>query len=302
MVETKSLSNRANFRRFFFRGLAILLPSVLTIWILIAAYGFVQVRIAGPINHGVQVGLSWSPWPVVVEEEVLQARQTLTSEELKVWRESGEDKDWLRRHARLIKIRGHWNKYAYATDQIGLIIAILLIYFVGMLVGSFIGHRIYARAENFVKHLPLVRQVYPAVKQITDFLFPGEDAPLRFNRVVAVEYPRRGIWSVGFITGDTMRAIQDRLGKPCSTVFIPSSPTPFTGYTITVPKEDIIDLPITVEDALRFTVSGGVVLPPSQTPYAALSTSSPGEVPGGIPGGSPGKVPGGNPGGDPGGS
>lgn len=296
MVETKSLSNRANFRRFFFRGLAILLPSVLTIWILIAAYGFVQVRIAGPINHGVQVGLSWSPWPTVVEEEVLQARQTLTNEEIRLWRETGENKDWLRRHARLIKIRGHWNKYAYATDQIGLVIAILLIYFVGMVVGSFIGHRIYARAENFVKHLPLVRQVYPAVKQITDFLFPGEDTPMRFNRVVAVEYPRRGIWSVGFITGDTMRAIQDRLGKPCSTVFIPSSPTPFTGYTITVPKEDIIDLPITVEDALRFTVSGGVVLPPSQTPHAELPSSPTKKLSGGTQGNGPGESPGGSPG------
>jgi len=82
--------------------------------------------------------------------------------------------------------------------------------------------------------------------------------------VVAVQYPRKGLWSVGMVTGDTMSRIQEAAGEPCLTVFIASSPTPFTGYVITVPKGDTVDLPITVEDALKFAVSGGVVIPANQ--------------------------------------
>jgi uncharacterized membrane protein len=103
------------------------------------------------------------------------------------------------------------------------------------------------------------------VKQVTDFIFAGnDDDKLKFNRVVAVEYPRKGLWSVGLVTGDTMQLIQDRAGQSCVTVFVPSSPTPFTGYVITVPKQDTIDLGITIEEALRFAISGGVIVPDSQ--------------------------------------
>ena len=72
------------------------------------------------------------------------------------------------------------------------------------------------------------------------------------------------------MTGDTMRTIQDHAGQDCITVFVPSSPTPFTGYVITVPKTDTIDLPVTVEQALRFTVSGGVIIPPTEVIKASL--------------------------------
>ena len=113
--------------------------------------------------------------------------------------------------------------------------------------------------------MPLVGRVYPAFKQITDFIF-GDDSEekLSFNRVVAVEYPRKGLWSVGMVTGNTLRTIQDAAGRDCLTVFIPSSPTPFTGYVITAPVDDTVELPITVEDALKFAVSGGVVVPPAE--------------------------------------
>jgi len=113
--------------------------------------------------------------------------------------------------------------------------------------------------------VPLVKQVYPSVKQVTDFLVGGsDDQKMSFNRVVAVEYPRKGLWSIGLVTGSTMQSIQDRTGRACMTIFVPSSPTPFTGYVIIVPREDTIDLSVTIEEALRFTISGGVVIPPSQ--------------------------------------
>jgi uncharacterized membrane protein len=83
--------------------------------------------------------------------------------------------------------------------------------------------------------------------------------------VVIVEYPRKGIWSLGLMTGETMRVIEAVAGVECVTVFIPSSPTPFTGYTLTVPRDSVIELPISLDEALRFVVSGGVLVPPSQT-------------------------------------
>ena len=104
--------------------------------------------------------------------------------------------------------------------------------------------------------------MYPYVKQVVDFFF-SDERPIKFNRVVAVEYPRKGIWSVGFLTGDSLPSIQTKLGESV-TVFVPSSPTPFTGYTITIRREDIIELPLTVEEAIRFAVSGGVLVPDHQ--------------------------------------
>lgn len=259
------LSIRANFRQFFLRGLTILLPTVLTIWILIAAYAFVQQRIAEPINAGVRTAaVYWSPWPTVYESELHAAEGALTTADRAAWQAAGGDRQWLRRHVRAAKVAQLWSQYQFPMDLIGLGIAVLLIYSVGLVVGSFIGHRLYARGEHFVQRLPLVRQVYPAVKQITDFLFGGTKEELKFNRVVAVEYPRKGIWSVGLVTGPAFKAVAERTDVECLTVFVPSSPTPFTGYTVMVPVTDTVDLPVSIEDALRYTVSGGVVLPPSQ--------------------------------------
>ena len=113
--------------------------------------------------------------------------------------------------------------------------------------------------EDIITTLPIFKQVYPYVKQVVDFLF-SDDRPIKFNRVVAVEYPRKGIWSVGFLTGATLRSIQEKAGDSV-TIFIPSSPTPFTGYTITVLRREVIELPLTVEEAIRFAVSGGVLVP-----------------------------------------
>ena len=196
------------------------------------------------------------------------------------WRAAADGDTYLQRHVRKQKLGRWWREYSYALDLIGLVVAVLLIYIVGATLGSIIGRRLYARGEQLISKVPLIKQVYPSVKQVTEFLVgPSDEAEkMRFSRVVAVEYPRKGLWSVGLVTGSTMRMIQERAGTPSLTVFIPSSPTPFTGYVITVPKEDTIDLPVTIEEALRFSVSAGVIVPPSQLTKtyedAALTSAS----------------------------
>lgn len=257
----------SNFRQFFFRGLAILLPSVLTIWILLAAYQFVQNRIAAPINAGVQeVCIQVTPWPGVSATEVETHLQEVLADRdsRQAYNAAGDQENWLRRDARRTKLDRWWRSYALPMDLIGLVLAIVLIYMAGLLLGSYIGRRLYARGEAMVNQVPLVGRVYPAVKQVTDFFVGQDREKLAFNRVVAVQYPRKGIWSVGLVTGDTMSTIQAAAAEECMTVFIPSSPTPFTGYAITVPRSETVELPITVEDAMKFAVSGGVLIPPNQ--------------------------------------
>ena len=159
---------------------------------------------------------------------------------------------------------------------IGIIVAILAVYIAGRLLGGFLGRRIQGRLERLLTSIPLIKQIYPYVKQVVDFLI-SDDKPLKFNRVVMVEYPRKGLWSVGLVTGEPMRVVQDHITGvegPGITVFVPSSPTPFTGYTITVAKDSLIEIPISIDEALRFTISGGVLIPSHQAPRIEASTPS----------------------------
>jgi uncharacterized membrane protein len=306
-----------NFRQFFLRGLAILLPTVLTIWLLSVSYQFVQDRIAGPINDGVKALVAgYSPWPTPSDEDYDAAVEKMTQKQKDTWSVADGDlaaslgdaytptkriqhrREWMRsqpqiEHAvRSAVVERWWNSYTVGTwavmDLIGLVIAIVLIYIVGWLVGSFIGRRLYHKGEELIHRVPVIRSIYPSIKQVTDFFVGAKSGP-QFSAVVAVEYPRKGLWSVGLVTGETMRNIQARAGQPCLTVFIPSSPTPFTGYVITVPKADTIDLPITIEEAIKFAVSGGVLIPPNQQiggggPKLFNDAGNP-QASGGVPGG-----------------
>lgn len=285
-----------DFKTFFFRGLAILLPTVLTIWVLAFAYQFVSEKIAGPINGGVRAAvIQFSSWPQPTDSDFVNTYNDLPDSRKDDWEiaqldvikkdlgltqipatiERSKRLEWQKSQddivfqARLHAFENHWNTVTVGgfvvLNLIGLILAVVLIYIAGVVVTSFIGRRFYRMGERFIARVPLIRNVYPAVKQVTDFFFSSDaDEKVNFNRVVAVQYPRKGLWSVGLVTGDTMKLIEEVAGQRCLTVFVPSSPTPFTGYVITVPKSDTIDLPISVEEALKFAVSGGVVIPQNQ--------------------------------------
>ena len=293
----------SDFKRFFFRGLVVLLPSVLTLWIVFMAYQFVNRHIAEPINRGVRIVMvqtaPYAPWlqetfdPTENELNAAMAdaaidRRVLTRESVReiretLWQQLGEEptenqvneaiaehrevaeaisRESMRARFRSENIRLWWHERPY-MNLIGLIVAIVSVYIAGRLLGGYFGRKIYERLEALIAALPIIKQVYPHVKQIVDFLF--EERQFEFNRVVVVQYPRKGIWSLGLVTGSTLQKIAGEAGDDQAiTIFIPSSPTPFTGYTITVPRRDAVELPITVDEALRFTVSAGVLVPPHQ--------------------------------------
>ena len=286
----------SDFRKFFVRGLAILLPTVLTIWVLAFAYQFVAEKIAGPINSGVRAAvIQFTSWPQPIDQDFTDTYEDLSQSRKDDWEITELEKlekelglndvpagiartkrlEWQKTQddlvfkARLHAFEKKWDSIRLGElrvlNLIGVVLAIVLIYIAGVIVTSFIGRRLYRAGEKLIGRVPLIRNVYPAVKQVTDFFFGDDsDNKVQFNRVVAVQYPRKGLWSVGLVTGDTMQMIEATAGQPCLTVFVPSSPTPFTGYVITVPKADTIDLPISVEEALKFAVSGGVVIPQNQ--------------------------------------
>jgi uncharacterized membrane protein len=143
----------------------------------------------------------------------------------------------------------------------GFLIALVAVCIVGALLASVVGKTLWRMTEKFIMNTPFLRRVYPYVKQMTDFLLTQEEQKKMFSRVVAVEYPRKGIWSIGFVTGSGLEKVVDNVKKEFVTVLIPTSPTPFTGFVIMVPKKSTIELDMTVEEALRFTVSAGVIVP-----------------------------------------
>lgn len=263
----------SDFRRFFFRGLGILLPSVLTIWIVVQLYLFVDAQVARPINAGIRSVVlqvidvlppgAQPEWFAVSESELADFRSALTQQG------TGESRTLARASDGTLLAELHRNDLSRIWEArwylrlVGLVVAILLFYFAGLLLGGIVGRYIYEHLERVLTRLPVVKQVYPHVKQLVDLLL-GEKK-MAFRHVVLVPYPSRGVWSIAFVTSSGLKSFESAMvGSDLLTVFVPSTPTPFTGFTVTVRREDAIDLPISVDEALRFVLTGGVLVPDRQ--------------------------------------
>jgi len=140
---------------------------------------------------------------------------------------------------------------------------ILVMYLLGKTMAAGIGGWAVQSTERGIQRIPVIRNVYSSVKQVTDFVFSQHS--VEYTRVVAIEYPRKGIWSLGMVTGESMEDIRSAANEPLLSVLIPTSPAPFTGFTVTIKKSEAIDLNLTIDQAFQFIVSCGVVVPPHQT-------------------------------------
>ena len=141
-------------------------------------------------------------------------------------------------------------------------VLLLVLYLLGKFLAAGMGRFLWGQFESVIKRLPLVSKVYSSVKQVTDFMFT--DSQLQATRVVAIEYPRRGIWTLAMVTGESLLDIRAAANEPVLSVLVPTSPMPFTGFTMTVRKSETIDLDLSMDQALQFIVSCGVVAPPHQ--------------------------------------
>ena len=149
----------------------------------------------------------------------------------------------------------------FQIPGLGLLVTILVILVVGILSIHFFGRVVFRTLESLFGRLPLVRKIYPPVKQLAQFLFSEETRQTTFRRVVLVQYPRPGAYSLAFVTNESQTSATGS-EQTLLTLLLPNPPSPFTGPIIFVPREDVIPLDLSVEDAVKLIVSGGVVASP----------------------------------------
>ncbi len=154
----------------------------------------------------------------------------------------------------------------FSVPGIGIVLILLLVLAVGFLADNFIGARVVRWAESMLGRVPLVRSVYSGSKQLADMVL-GEGGT-SFRQVILVEYPRKGLWTIAFITGGPLWEAREKTGRELATVFVPTTPNPTSGFIILVPREDIVTLDMSVEHAMRMIISLGVATPDA-TPVPA---------------------------------
>lgn len=147
----------------------------------------------------------------------------------------------------------------FRVPGLGVIFTIILIFFVGLITKSWIGNKIVNLGEMFFGRIPVVRSIYQGTKQLVDALFSAKAGS--FKKVVLFEYPRKGVYTVGFVTGRARGEIEENTGERFLNVFVPTTPNPTSGYYLMVPERDVINTDMTVEGAFKLVISGGLVHP-----------------------------------------
>jgi uncharacterized membrane protein len=197
-------------RRYLITGIAVILPSVVTIWVLWSLFSFID-RLAKKLPGDMFEGI----------------------------------------------------------PGVGVVTFFAFILLVGMLASNVFGRRMISFGESIMVKIPFASKIYTAVQQISTTVLEGKGAV--FNKVVLVEYPRKGIYSLGFITSEIGGEVQDLTKQEVISVFIPTTPNPTSGLLVFVPKEDLIYLQMSTEDGLKLVISGGFIAP-TYTPAAVPPT------------------------------
>ena len=221
---TRKKSALDGFRRFFMSGLAALLPTLITLWLLIKVWTFLWEYVGQPII-----------WVI-----------------MRVWLTLDDQTS-------AGYIRHYFDSMGdFKLQLLGVGLAFLLVYSVGLFVGNIIGRSSWRLLEKAIMSIPLVRAIFPAVKQLTDFILAERSHQFQGSRVVAVQPHANGTWSIALITGGGVRQLSDTVQREMVTVFVPSSPTAFAGYVMVVPRDEVIELPLSVEEAMTLLMTGGV--------------------------------------------
>ncbi len=149
----------------------------------------------------------------------------------------------------------------YEIPGLELIIAFISFILIGLIFSTLFGKALLGYFDNLITRIPFAGNVYKAIKQITE-TFSNADAA--YQKVVLIEYPRKDIYAIGFMTGETKGEIKDRKKIDMVNVFVPTTPNPTSGFLLFIPKEDAVELEMSVEDAIKLVVSAGMVVPPTK--------------------------------------
>jgi uncharacterized membrane protein len=153
---------------------------------------------------------------------------------------------------------------------LGVLLALAILLVVGAVASNFIGRRLLTWGDGVLHRIPVVRSIYSGVKQVSDTLFSENGNA--FRTAVLVEWPRAGVWTIGFVTGSPGGDVPNHLGDDYLSVYVPTTPNPTGGYFVMLRKSDCIELRMTVDEALRYVISMGVVAPPAPAAGAAPAT------------------------------
>jgi uncharacterized membrane protein len=279
---------RSSLRRAIWRGTSIIAPPLVTLVLLIWIGSAVEQYVLHPLETGTRTVLVWATSDIrsvpPPEADLIDA-----SDPTKGFTYQGSEyiqppigRKFLPDHIigfvdanldrlprdmqRPLSASNYYNAYfklrympRWFTIPLLLLVLLSVLYFVGRFLAAGVGRLFVNAFEGAINQLPLIRNLYSSVKQVTDFVLSERE--IEFTRVVAVEYPRVGIWSVGFVTSDSLPSLRSHLGEELVSIFIPTSPMPMTGFTINVRKRETIDMELTVDQAIQFIVSCGVVCP-----------------------------------------
>jgi uncharacterized membrane protein len=149
------------------------------------------------------------------------------------------------------------NLLGFHIPGLGVVLSLLVLFFTGLIAANLFGRRLVKLWETLLSHIPLVRSVYSAVKQLVETMFA--DNGKSFRKVVLVEFPRRGLWTLAFLTNEEGGPIQQLLGREMVSVYIPTTPNPTGGYFVFLPKAEVRELEMSVDDGLKMLLSMGAV-------------------------------------------
>ncbi len=142
---------------------------------------------------------------------------------------------------------------------IGVVLVIVIVFITGLLTNNYIGIKVLGYWNKLLNKIPIVRIVYNSIKQVSDTFL--NDSNNSFKKVILVEYPRKDLWTIAFLTGNYRGEAEKIIGDDIVNIYIPTTPNPTSGFFIMLPKKDVKELKMSVDDALKLVISGGIVIP-----------------------------------------
>ena len=285
------------FRGAVLRGLGVVLPPLLTIVIFLWIGGTVQSFVLEPVTSGAQRLMIWWIGDIRQDDSLPSAEQGkanpvaggTTYQRLDNGEyvpkaiydvvkyhpgEEGVPKTAIQVYRTYVRLR---YLRPYVVIPAFVLVFTLLLYLLGKFMAAGIGNFFVGLFEGAIRRVPLVRNVYSAVKQVSGFVL--NEREMQVSRVVAVEYPRKGIWQLGLVTGPAIPDIEAMVGEPCLSVLICTSPMPMAGFAVTVRRSECVDLNITLDQAIQFIVSCGVIVPQPKGPEEIEPADPPPRLP-----------------------
>ncbi|MEO1090685.1 MAG: DUF502 domain-containing protein [Pseudomonadota bacterium] len=164
----------------------------------------------------------------------------------------------------------------FSIPGLGVLLMFGLITLIGMAAAGYVGRTVMKLGERVLSRMPVIRSIYGTLKQIFETVLSHSSQS--FREVVLLEYPRRDVWAIGFVTGSARGEIQERVEPRLVAVFLPTTPNPTSGFLLFVPREDVIRLRMSVEDGIKLVISGGIVAP-NQLPEGVVEEPQPATKP-----------------------